>query len=92
MAEPIVSVVFRRMHEGEILALFPYESGSTQYSHLVTCYQHVGQHGAADYNLCIRTSRPATPVEYAPLLRELTSAPFNYRLNVIWRRGSRRGK
>lgn len=35
------------------------------------CYAHIGQHGAAHRDWVRYNTRPATPDEYAPLLREL---------------------
>lgn len=37
----------------------------------VMSYEHVGQHGEADYGLCLTRTRPATRSERAPLVREL---------------------
>lgn len=70
------TVVFRKFKKGgDILALFPnevnYPDGSCE------SYQHVGQHGAADYSHCISATVPAKPEEYAPLARELTSIGYN---------------
>lgn len=64
-------VVFRREREpGSILAVFPtlYETGNT-----VTCYAHIGQHGAASPDYILHDTTPAAPDEYAPLLAELRS-------------------
>lgn len=35
------------------------------------CYAHVGQHGECSLQWAHQNTRPATPDEYAPLLREL---------------------
>jgi hypothetical protein len=68
---------------GDCLALFPevYEGGG-----MCMAYEHVGQHGGADYSECIRRTRPATPKEYSSLKRELEGAPFRYVLDVRKRR------
>jgi len=55
---------------GDVFALFP-EDPADNDGRLCTCYQHVGQHGAAAYNSCISRSRSAKPAEYAELLAEL---------------------
>lgn len=79
MLEPETLVIFRKYHDGEILALFPELPADRKHC---TCYAHVGQHSAADYQGCIRSSRPATPDEYKALARELESAPYTYRLKI----------
>ena len=63
-------VIFRIDREGNAFALFP-ELPADNYGWYCTCFQHVGQHCAADYQGCIAASRPATPVEYADLFAEL---------------------
>lgn len=75
-----IKVIFRKFnHGGDIIALFPDEEFT--YSR-TTCqsYQHVGQHGEADYNYCVRISKPATPQEYKALLNELIGR--GYALNI----------
>jgi hypothetical protein len=57
-------VIFRADREGIVFALMP-ELPSDNYSLYCTAYEHVGQHCAADYGLCIQFSRPAKPDEYA---------------------------
>jgi len=83
--DPPVVVVFRvsRGDLHDVFALFP----NIQWScGTVTCYAHAGQHGAADYAACIRSSRPALPEEYAALRAELEAGPCRYRLAVRRRR------
>ena len=66
-------VLFRfdrdRFGDGEVTAVFPTLPGTDDVN-TMTCYAHIGQHGA-----CVSTwlwdTRPATPAEYAPLLAEL---------------------
>lgn len=56
-------------YKGSVTAVFPY----LEESHgLVTCYAHVGQHGACSRGW-YRGTRPATPNEYADLKAELES-------------------
>jgi len=55
---------------GEVFALFPEDPASID-GNLCTSYQHIGQHGAADYDFCIARSRQASAAERAPLLAEL---------------------
>lgn len=66
-------MIFRKDKEG-IFCLMPYEISNLDGS--VTCYQHIGQHGQADYKGCIEKSVPAKPKEYADLLRELKSRGY----------------
>ena len=65
-----IIVIFRRDSTGECFALFP-ELPSDQFGNLCTAYQHIGQHCAADYHLCITQSDPANPAEYRDLYEEL---------------------
>jgi len=71
-------VIFRKEKDGEILALFPYSLWN--FAGDVVCYAHLGQHGAADYNGCIRKSKPAKPEEYKDLLNELQGLGYNLRV------------
>lgn len=72
--------------DDEPIAVFPTIPGSPG---MMTCYARVGQHGSAAYAwLADRTHRPATPKEYAPLLRELRRV--GYRALKIYRRMSAR--
>jgi hypothetical protein len=63
-------VIFRWEPEGGVFALFP-ELPADNRGWFCTCYQHIGQHGSADYALCVAHSRPAKPDEYAHLRDEL---------------------
>ena len=63
------TVIFRTFPDGDVIALMPYELADDD-GH-ITSYQHIGQHGAADYHYCIEVSRAAADSERAPLLREL---------------------
>ena len=78
MSKPIDPVVIRvwREKDGDVFALFPVLSADNNGYHC-TSYQHIGQHGAADYRLCIDRSRPATAEEAAPLLAELKAIGYN---------------
>ena len=77
-------VVFRKWPNGGILALFPQEDEGQG---CCLSYEHVGQHGPADYAGCIAATTWATPYEYAPLFDELSS--IGYRLKVYKRRPRR---
>jgi hypothetical protein len=64
-----------------ILALFPHEV--CEYNGNVTSYEHVGQHGGANYNHCINVSKHAKETEYKDLFEELES--IGYDLNIVKR-------
>lgn len=72
--------------DSDVFALFPTDPADN-YGHFCTCYQHIGQHSSADYHHCIRSSRPATCCEAAPLLAELQR--IGYRPHVL-KRAARR--
>ena len=69
MSETIV--IFRKDRTGEDASPSSPSCRPTSSGTLCTAYQHVGQHCAADYDLCISHSDPATPAEYADLFEEL---------------------
>jgi len=56
-----------------------------EYGHKLTCYEHVGQHGACDMGWVLKITRPATPEEYADLKAELEGIPYGYNLKVYKR-------
>jgi len=63
---PTLPVIFRKFRS-ELCAYFPTERHHGPY---ITCYAHVGRHGAADTSW-LSKGRPAKPDEYADLLQEL---------------------
>jgi len=82
LTEPTI-VEFRvwRAEPHGVLALFPEEPERDGY---VSSYEHIGQHGRANYNGCMRLTRPASPDEYASLKTELER--LGYKLDVRQRR------
>ena len=86
-------VIFRRWRwqsgqQGSVFALFPTLSAGGGY---VTCYQHIGQHGQANYGVCVRRSLGMLmPDEYAELLAELRRVGYDdlvvYRRRQPWMR------
>jgi hypothetical protein len=76
---PVVFRIWPAKQGGDVIALFPTLPGDNKVGS-VSSYQHVGQHGPADYTHVIAATRPATPEEYAPLAREL--AQVGYLLRV----------
>jgi hypothetical protein len=71
----ITKVVFRKWANGDILALFP-EVPADAAGHQCQSYEHVGQHGGADYFLCLNKTRPAQPNEYQSLKSELEAIGY----------------
>ena len=70
MSKPEPVKVIFRMWGSSVIALFP-EIDADRNPHHCLSYEHVGQHGGADYTGIIAKSRPAKPKEYADLRREL---------------------
>lgn len=79
----ITPVVFRaeRSVKDEVTAVMPCEPANYNGRHM-TCYAHVGQHGACGHEW-YATTRAARPEEYADLLKELES--LGYRVKVYKR-------
>jgi len=76
-------VVFRvwpKSEGGDVIALFPYDHAHDYYC---TGYQHIGQHGAADFHGVVSRTRLAKPAEYVALKSELES--IGYCLKIIKR-------
>lgn len=70
-------VVFRRWHDtGSIIALFP-EIPSDINGYFCEAYEHLGQHGGADYHGVMQATRPVTEEEAAGLANELTRIGYN---------------
>lgn len=89
MSKDKTTVVFRvwRKYPHTVLALFPgLQVGYDRTSIRECCqsYEHIGQHGAANYVFCITRTKPATPAEYADLAAELRER--GYELNIRARR------
>lgn len=80
---PVSVVIFRTWKStNSVIALFPYDTFGNG---TCTSYEHVGQHGGANYSGVMEATRPATPEEYADLKTELESIGYN--LRVIEKRG-----
>ena len=68
-------VIFRWEREGGVFALFP-ELPADNHGFYATCYQHIGQHCAADYYGCIaKVARPspASTVTYSTNLKAVAT-------------------
>ena len=84
-------VVFRKWRPNKdqdegIIALFPYEIYNN--TGLVNSYEHIGQHGGADYQHCILNTVPAKAYEYNELKSILEG--IGYDLEVIQRYSRKR--
>lgn len=71
-------VVFRRWKHGDIIALFPTIPADI-FGDLCESYEHVGQHGAADYQDVIQQTTSATTEDAADLVEELIRIGYNLR-------------
>lgn len=66
-------VIFRKWKDsGDVIAFFP---DQREKNGLILSYEHVGQHGAASYPH--PQTLPASPAEYAGLLRELKTIGYD---------------
>jgi hypothetical protein len=65
-----IPVIFRRWkcNPHTVVALFPEIAAGDG---LCLSFEHIGQHGAADYSHVIRHTQPVTPEKYADLKTEL---------------------
>lgn len=76
-------VIFR-MWKGAEIALFPYEVNNI-FDNSIMSYMKVGQHGGADYNHIIRSSKHINNPEDTDLYKELVRE-YGYDFKVIKRR------
>ena len=80
-------VIFRRWRDtGGIIAIFP-ELPSDYEGRFCDAYEHVGQHGGADYHGVLLATRPVSVNEARDLIAELTR--IGYRLKQIKRASQR---
>ena len=83
-------VVFRYWYKPKdnpgVIALFPEVEDSRYFC---SSYEHVGQHGDADYHGVVAATRPASESEYRDLKQELESIGYNLdvRKKYIRKRG-----
>jgi hypothetical protein len=72
-------VVFRRWKDsGDVIALFP-EIPADLFGRYCDAYEHVGQHGGADYWGVLQATVPVQPEDSADLAEELTRIGYNLR-------------
>lgn len=74
MTTPVVYRVFK--DGGDVIALFPTIQGDVS-GRYCESYQHVGQHGNADYTGCVAASRRASLDEHADLHNELIQIGYD---------------
>jgi hypothetical protein len=85
-------VVFRRWKScGSLIALFP-EIPSDLYGRYCEAYEHIGQHGGADFHGVIQHTVPVRPEECADLAEELTRIGYHLRpiRRASWRHHEKR--
>jgi len=70
----MTKVVFRKFADGQVIAIFPEIIWREPF--WFTSYMHAGQHGGCTRSVIYDTA-PATPDEYASLLRELKEIGYN---------------
>jgi hypothetical protein len=63
-------VVFRKWKNGDLIALFP-ELPADIHGRYCDAYEHVGQHGGADYFGVIQQTKPCSLDDAADLITEL---------------------
>lgn len=68
-------VIFRKYPDGDIIALFPDIIANRLGD--IMCYEHYGQHGAADYKSVIDATEPASENEYNALMHELQQIGYD---------------
>lgn len=87
MNEEETLVIFRRWRDtGGIIALFP-ELPADYQGQFCDAYEHVGQHGGADYHGVLQATRAVSIDEARDLITELTR--IGYRLKPIKRASQR---
>lgn len=83
--EKPVRVIFRKWPKkegGGVIALFPGIAATVGNPYHCQSYEHVGQHGAASFDL-VNCTRKAKPEEYADLKKELER--IGYALTIAHR-------
>ena len=83
-------VLFRKWKtpEGDIIAVFPTLPGKyTRDPDTCLMYEHVGQHGSGSITRVMKSTKAASPDEYAQLKRELEGR--GYELQVVYRSSAR---
>ena len=72
-------VVFRKWKDsGDVIALFP-ALPADLFGRYCDAYEHVGQHGGADYHGVVQQTRPCSPADAATLAAELRTIGYQLR-------------
>lgn len=72
-------VVFRRWRDsGDVIALFP-ELPADIHGRYCDSYEHIGQHGGADFHGVIQQTKPCSSEASADLAAELRTIGYNLR-------------
>lgn len=70
-------VIFRKLREGDIIALFPYEPYNRFDVDSISSYMQVGQHSEADYRHVMKDTKPCKEGEYKDLFDELLEQGYS---------------
>lgn len=71
----MTEVVFRTYRDGQVIALFPKEIWDQEKN--CASYMRLGQHGGANYNHVVASTRPSSRNEIAVLEAELKSIGYS---------------
>lgn len=71
----MAKVIFKLEKSGDVFAAFPEFPGDMNPANMCS-YAHVGQHGAASMHY-VADCKPATPEQYAALLKELVAIGYD---------------
>jgi hypothetical protein len=83
----MTTVIFRKWHNGDVIALFPHVDFD-RLGHHCSSYEHIGQHGGANYYGVIANTKSATPSEYAALCAELKNIGYELKIAKRARRNN----
>jgi hypothetical protein len=75
-------VIFRTWADGTVTAFFP-EIPADVAGMSCLSYEHIGQHGGADYHFCTVKTKPSTFKEAQPLFEELKG--IGYDMKIVYR-------
>jgi hypothetical protein len=74
------TVFLRDTTDGDVFAVFPGIAATVGDPGSMTCYAHIGQHGAAAFDYCYDCDEVTDPEEYADLEAELLSIGYDVRV------------
>lgn len=76
----VTKVIFRKWSNGDVIAFFPEIPSSCLYWYHCLSYEHIGQHGGANYEGCVFRTKLAKPEEYQELKQELEALDYNLKV------------